>query len=199
MPLEPTTHRPDPQLSGTSPVASRRRFGRGALLGLFAVFFAPVMLAWSLNVWWPDWHPFGETNHGELIRPPWRIEDPAMLEAFKGRWALLHIADRECQAACMTMLDTTRRVHISLGKDYDRVVRAHIPPDDAPQGAPEPEVDLLDLPLPAGWVERFEADEKPFLLIVDPQGYAVLRYGADFSGKGLASDIARLLRISKIG
>lgn len=198
MPLEPT-HQADPRPSGAPPVAVRRRFGRGALLGLFVIFFAPVMLAWSLNVWWPNWHPFGETNHGELIRPPWRMEDPAIVEATTGRWALLHISDRECLQACMAMLDTTRRVHISLGKDFDRMIRVHIHPHDAPEGAPAPHVDMLARPLPSTWVERFEEVERPFLLIVDPQGYAVLRYGVDFSGKGLARDIARLLRISKIG
>ncbi|WP_025770139.1 hypothetical protein [Thioalkalivibrio sp. HK1] len=194
MPIEPT-RQTDPR-SSTAP---RRRFGRGTLLGLFVIFFAPVMLAWSLNVWWPDWHPFGETNHGELIRPPWRVEDPAIGEAIAGSWALLHIADRQCSQDCMAMLDTTRRVHISLGKDFDRVVRGYIRPHDAPEGAPTPHVDMIDLPLPFAWVERFKEDRRPFLLIIDPQGYAVLRYGIDFSGKGLASDIARLLRISKIG
>ncbi len=197
MPPEKTP-RAEPRPS--HPEAPRRRFGRGTLVGLFAVFFAPVMIAWSLNVWWPQWHPFGETNHGELIRPPWRIETPAIVEAATGRWTLLHVGDRECSKDCTAMFDITRRVHLSLGKDYDRMIRIHIRPQDTLGSAPPPtHADMLDLPLPPAWFARFEEDERPFLLMVDPLGYVVLRYPVDLSGKGLASDIARLLKISKIG
>lgn len=46
-----------------------RRGNRLVLLGLFAVFIAPVLVAYALNVWWPQWRPFGRMNHGELVEP----------------------------------------------------------------------------------------------------------------------------------
>ena len=54
------------------------------------------------------------------------------------------------------------------------------------------------MPAPAAWFDRFAGDE-PMLLLVDPQRQAVLRYGADLRAKGLARDLARVLKISKIG
>ena len=57
---------------------------------------------------------------------------------------------------------------------------------------------LILVPAPDAWFDRFGGDE-PALLIVDPQRQAVLRYGSGLEPKGLARDLARVLKISKIG
>ncbi len=173
------------------------------LLGLLAVFIAPILVAYALNVWWPQWSPFGRINHGEIVEPAWKVElatiGQAAANRAAGRWILLHPAASQCDDDCAALLDLTRRVHISLGKDHDRIVRMFV----HRAGHPVDQVWSMDAglilaPAPAAWFERFAGDG-PVLLVIDPQRHAVLQYRADMQGKGLARDLARMLKISKIG
>lgn len=185
---------------------SRRRVRRGnraLLVGLVAVFVVPVFIAYGLNVWWPHWSPFGRMNHGELVEPAWKVEfvsrNSVVAEQVAGRWILLHPIEGPCAETCQTFLDLTKRVHISLGKNHDRVARMFVyrieqPPDDVRAMDPA----LIPVPAPAAWFDRF-AGEAPALLLVDPKGQAVLRYPANLQSKGLSRDLARVLKISKIG
>ena len=142
-------------------------------------------------------------NHGEIVEPPWAIGVATMGEAAAertaGRWILLHPVPSRCDDGCEALLDRTRRVHVSLGKDYDRVVRMFVHRTGVPgASAQATDPDLIPLPVSAAWFDRFGGDE-PGLLVIDPRRNAVLRYGADLDGKGLARDLARMLKISKIG
>ena len=184
----------------------RRRAGsanRLVLLGLCAAFVVPVLAAYALNVWWPHWRPFGQTNHGEIVEPAWKIElaamDRAAARRTAGRWILLHPAASGCGDTCEALLDLTRRVHVSLGKDHDRVVRMFVHRPALPvDRVRSMDAGLILVPAPAAWFDRFEGGG-PVLLLVDPQRRAVLQYRADLQGKGLARDLARVLKISKIG
>ena len=173
------------------------------LLGLLAVFIAPILVAYALNVWWPYWSPFGRMNHGEIVEPAWKVElatiDHAAANRAAGRWILLHPAASQCDDDCAALLDLTRRVHIGLGKDHDRVVRMFVHGAGLPVGRVRPmDTGLIRAHAPAVWFERFAGDGS-VLLIIDPQRQAVLQYRADLQGKGLARDLARMLKISKIG
>ena len=79
------------------------------LVGLFAVFVVPILAAYSLNVWWPHWSPFGRMNHGELIEPAWEVELEAVAEHAAGRWILLHPAAAPCDDACEALLEFADR------------------------------------------------------------------------------------------
>ena len=178
-----------------------RRANRAVLLGLVFVFVVPVLIAYSLNIWWPHWSPFGRTNHGEIVEPTWKVELEEMgpEATADGRWILLHPAATQCDEDCEALLDLTRRVHLSLGKDHDRVVRMFV----YREGLRVDHVRAMDaglilIPAPGAWFDR-RAGGETVLLLVDPQRHAVLQYGAGLRGKGLASDLARVLKISKIG
>lgn len=180
-----------------------RRGNRFVLLGLFALFVAPILAAYALNVWWPDWSPFGRMNHGEIVEPSWTFElsafDRDAVNRAAGRWILLHPADTGCDGDCESILGLTRRVHISLGKDHDRVVRALAYPVGTPvDGVRFADAELMLIAVPMTWFDQFSGDI-PALLLVDPQRQAVLRYRSNLQGKGLARDLARVLKISKVG
>ena len=116
-----------------------------------------------------------------------------------GRWILLHPAATQCDDDCEALLDVTRRVHLSLGKDHDRVVRIFVHRaglEVDPVRSMDP--GLILVPAPGAWFDRFAGGET-VLLLVDPQRHVVLRYGTDLQGKGLARDLKRVLKISKIG
>ena len=185
----------------------RRRARRGnrlVLLGLFAVFIVPVLVAYALNVWWPQWRPFGRMNHGELVEPARKVDlstmDRAAANRAVGRWILLHPVGSTCDDDCKALLDLTRRVHISLGKDHDRVVRMLVHRAGRPvDRVRSMDADLILVPVSAAWLDRFDGDRPVRLLVVDPQRHAVLQYRLELRGKGLARDLARMLKISKIG
>ena len=86
-----------------------------------------------------------------------------------------------------------------MGKDHDRVVRMLAYRDGlAVDQVTSVDAGLIPLSVPATWFDQFVGD-MPALLLIDPQRQAVLQYRQDLRGKGLASDLARLLKISKIG
>ena len=176
-----------------------KRGNRLVLFGLFAAFVVPVLAAYALNVWWSHWRPFGQTNHGDLVQPVWKVEFTAMDRA-AGRWILLHPVESHCDDGCEALLGLTRRVHLSLGKDHDRVVRVLVHRTGFPAVSGRPaDPDLISMPAPAAWFDRFAEADPVRLLIVDPQRHAVLQYRAGLQGKGLARDLSRMLKISKIG
>ena len=163
------------------------------------MFVVPILTAYALNVWWPDWSPFGRMNHGELVEPAWEIELGSIAEHAAGRWILLYPAAGPCDDACEARVELVKRVHISLGKNYDRVVRMFVHRAGyLVEGVRSTDAELVLVPAPAAWFDRFAGDA-PVLLLVDPQRRAVLRYPANLEGKGLSRDLARVLKISKIG
>ncbi|MDD9982149.1 MAG: hypothetical protein OXU81_12465 [Gammaproteobacteria bacterium] len=173
------------------------------LVGLVAVFVVPILISYALNVWWPHWSPFGRMNYGELVEPAWELDlapmDRSVSERAAGRWILLHPVEASCDDACEALLDLTKRIHISLGRDYDRVVRMFVHrAGHSVEGVRSTDAELILVPAPAAWFDRF-AGAAPVLLLVDPQRRAVLRYPANLEGKGLSRDLARVLKISKIG
>ena len=173
------------------------------LVGLVAVFVVPILLSYALNVWWPQWSPFGRMNYGELVEPAWTLDlasmDRSVADRTVGRWILLHPVEASCDDACNTLLDLTKRIHISLGKDYERVVRVLVHrAGQSGEGVRSLDAELILVPALTPWFDRFAADT-PALLLVDPQGQAVLQYPASLQGKGLSRDLARVLKISKIG
>ena len=173
------------------------------LVALVAVFVVPILTSYTLNVWWPHWSPFGRMNYGELVAPAWDLDlvsmDRGVAERAEGRWILLHPVEASCDDDCEALLDLTKRVHVSLGKDYERVVRMYVHRAGHPvEGVRSMDAELTLVPAPAAWFDRFAGDA-PVLLLVDPQRRAVLRYPADLQGKGLSRDLARVLKISKIG
>lgn len=142
-------------------------------------------------------------NHGDIVDPSRTFELPDfnqdVMNRGAGRWILLHPADGECDDACKSLLELTKRVHVSLGKDHDRVVRMLAYRDGlAVDQVTSVDAGLIPLPVPATWFDQFAGDT-PALLLIDPQRQAVLQYRQDLRGKGLANDLARLLKISKIG
>ena len=193
-------------------VADRRR-ARILLAGTFLIFFLPVVGAWLLNVYAPDWRPFGMVNHGTLVQPV-RPVSAVQLRHFGGtpidpgylseRWTLVHLLDGDCGQSCMDALSRSRQVQRALGDDMYRVqlllVRA------APVVARLAE-------LPAGvdsavadsdWLAHFTATNAGAgpdagIYLVDPQGFLMMRYPQDVGRRGLLADLERLLKISKIG
>jgi cytochrome oxidase Cu insertion factor (SCO1/SenC/PrrC family) len=186
---------------------------RTLLLVTFLVFFLPIMGAWLLNVFAPDWRPFGTVNHGTLVQPVRPVSASGLEDGhgrkidagyLSGRWTVVHVLGGPCGKNCLEALARTRQVHQALGDDMNRVQRLLVAgnPANAPGIDPPPEFAFAVAD--SAWLSAFSfseagADPVPGIYLVDPQGYLMMRYPADVDQRGLLADLERLLKISKIG
>lgn len=189
--------------------AQPRGKGRRMLLLLALVCLAPIVASYVTYYWFV---PDRRVNYGELLPPgptP-RVTGvgmdgtPFALSDLRGQWVLLIVTGADCAEACRGALYATRQARTIQGREQDRVVRAWLRPSgtaapptelrDSQPGlviASAAQADLARLPLDPGGA--------PTILLLDPRGNLVLRYGASPDIKRLAADLGRLLRASQIG
>lgn len=188
-PLSLSVHSmPDPHLTALPPS------GHGKLLAMFLACSLPVLLA--MFVFFVI-KPTGQANFGGLIHPARPMPDvlltnaqaqPIALTELKGQWLLVNVGSGACAADCAQHLFIQRQLREMLNKDKDRVDRVWLVADDAPIN-PEVQPLLADTTVlrasPAvldAWLGASD-DATMQLVVVDPQGHAMLRMPADMTGK----------------
>ncbi len=125
---------------------------------------------------------------------------PFRLADLRGRWVLLVDARGRCDAPCERLLYAARQARTMQGREQERIVRVLLVPEGALPGAallaehPELVVAQAGGAAPAGLPGPAAA-----IYVIDPLGNLVLRYDADPDIKGIAKDLARLLKASGIG
>ncbi|MDP2795155.1 MAG: hypothetical protein Q8O25_13955 [Sulfurisoma sp.] len=144
---------------------------RRALLLILALALLPIVIGGSLHYF--GWRPDKTSNHGTLVTPPVALG----IDSLKGKWSLVLVADAPCGPTCAARIDELRRVRVSLAKEWKRT--QHLGLDARPTA-------LADLP--AGTV-----------VIVDPNGLAMMRYVPGADANGIRADLERLLKYSWIG
>ena len=179
--------------------------GRRTLLLIAALVIAPVVASYVVYYLFPR-QP--AVNYGTLLptapAPPIagiRADGaPFRLDDFHGRWVLLWGARGSCDSACEKTLYATRQARTMQGKDQDRVVRAWLVLGDAPPAAAllAQHPDLAVIRASDGALDRLPGGPGG-LYLVDPLGNLVLRYSDDPDIRGVANDLARLLKASRIG
>jgi hypothetical protein len=186
-----------------------RHKGRRTLLLLALVAVAPVVASYVTYYWFV---PDKRVNYGELLAPApappvvGQRNDgaPFALSDLRGQWVMLVVTGADCTDACVRALYATRQARTIQGPDQDRVVRAWLRPVGAP--APSRELQQSHPGLVIGSAAQAVLSRLPLgpsgmptIILLDPRGNLVLRYGADPDIKRLAADLGRLLRASQIG
>lgn len=192
----------------------RRRL---TLIGIFALFLAPIALAWLMVNNVITWRPAGTKEHGDLLKPPvslrsLKLQDSAgrriRLTGHVGTWTVLFIGPDECKATCAKRLIATRQVRLAVGRDLPRVRRLYLAPPHAgtPALSPalrraNPDLAVVRVAAAAGSPLselRSRINLKPNqILFVDSQGYAMMRYRLGQSARGILKDLQLLLRASQ--
>ena len=188
-----------------------QRRQRLILVGVFALFFIPVISAWVLRH-----NPvlIGTVNKGILLEPPRAVsaaglqvqhtpypDVPLLLKT----WTVITVAARTCDADCTQNLYATRQARAGINKDYDRVRRILVVTHALP--AAELEVltrehpDLTVLVVTPAWLKTFEQDisHGPDTYIVDPRGFLFITYPVPTQSADIRKDLKRLLKISAVG
>jgi len=173
---------------------------------ILAFCAAPTVAAWLAYF---VWQPQSRSNYGELIEPrplpdlEMRLLDgkPFRLSQLRGRWVLLQIDSAACGDACRKKLVYMRQARLALGRDAERVERVWLIDDAA---APDPALLREHEGLKVARAPR-EALIDTFpsatahIYLVDPLGSVMLRFPGDPDGRRMLRDLARLLRVSRVG
>jgi hypothetical protein len=201
----------------TEPVATAEiARGRRTLIGLAALFFVPLAIAFALY-YAGGWRPAGQTNHGELITPPIPLESVAFtlpdgttsarVDLMRDKWTLVYVGNGTCVAEeCQHALWVMRQTRQLLAQDMDRVARLFIAKQDCCNMAlfdkehAGMEVVQVDDPTARDAVQRFpDQDQLRMLYVVDPLGNLMMRFDTREDPKGLLRDLEKLLKLSHIG
>jgi hypothetical protein len=191
----------------TSVDPSVRNRNRALLLVIAALFFGSLIVAGALR--FSGWRPSGMKNHGELLDPPGDLRDvqPRLVDGSTYAWSPIERTWRiavappvDCGDECAKLARQVDTVWQLFGKDADRV---HVlwlctsMPCAYPADAPRPATLRLVAPDAAmrANLPRVEATGGVPAYVIDPNGFAVLRYAPGFDPAGLRADLAKLLKL----
>lgn len=198
---------------------AQTRPNRLPLIGLFALFAAPLAVAFWLY-YGTDWRPGQTTNHGELVSPVRTLPalpfaQPAaradVEKLFAGKWSLVVVADGNCDDACRNSLVYARQTFIGMGRLTARMQRVLLATGQCcDRGYLDKEhaglqvVDLTGGDALGGGRDTllgaFPADRRSEqIFVVDPLGNLMMRYDTRLDPKGLRQDLQKLLDLSHIG
>lgn len=161
------------------------------LIFIAIVFILPVLAAKLTLV--TGWYQGGKTNHGTLLTPSFNLGKDIR------HWLLLYSPATSCEQVCRESLWQARQVHTLLAAEGDRVKRYMLGNELSATAG----LNLPRLTIAADLRANFITDA---LYLVDPLGNVIMYYQfpadktqALIVGKGLLSDLKRLLKVSKIG
>jgi hypothetical protein len=184
--------------------APRARGGKHTLLLIAVVTMAPVIASYSAYYLFPR---APAANYGTLlptapiagVEGTQRDGSKFRLEDLRGRWVLIAQGSGDCAAACERRLYATRQARTMQGREQERVVRIWLVAGDAEPPAAllaqHPGLVVVRVP---DTVSALFPGAAP-LYLVDPLGNLVLSYPDDPDIKGVAKDLTRLLKASRIG
>jgi hypothetical protein len=202
---EATPSPPGAAASDPATPAARQRRARRTIALLAAIAIAPVAASYTVYYFFPR---DVQVNHGTLLptAPAPAIDGvrpdgtPFRLAEAKGQWLLLVNAGERCAEACARLLYATRQARTMQGREQDRVARVLLVTGPLPAEPVEPAggSGLAVVRADEGAAQRLPGGPSS-ILVVDPLGNLVLRYPADADVKGIARDLTRLLKASRIG
>lgn len=185
-----------------------------AVIALLLFFIVPIFAAF-----WFFQHPqhlsLKTVNHGQLLQPLQEIKRlPLQAEVSntpikEGQWRLFYLQPQaQCDTQCQHTLYDLRQVRTALGKNQDRVVRAYVAVEhplslDTRRLLTGPFQGTQIFTVSAAAVQAFlpaqlaqRAISEGLLVMVDPQGYAMMVYPMGFAAKDLLADLNRLLTVN---
>lgn len=187
--------------------------GRTSFLVMAAIGFIPLVIAYLMFFFFPEWIPRGTTNEGTLIQPPLSIMDlgeETRRTIPEGKWTFMISATGTCNDPCREAIYLARQVDTGVGKDSDRVQRVLLVGPGRLQASFRAELlreypDMLvhhDMQGQAAEVLGRVLTGGPLdgkIFLADPNGNIILIFDQAEGGNPILKDLKHLLRLSNIG
>nr|MCH9671866.1 SCO family protein [Gammaproteobacteria bacterium] len=174
-----------------------------------------IFVSWFVLLGPEQLRPSDTSNRGTLIEPPQWISASGVQDVdgeafgdtyFTGVWTLLYLREGACTDECRAALYRMRQSWKALNKDQPRVQRAFL--RTVPPNAAESEFLTAEHPglrigrADAAWLNVLANESLlagGIVVIIDPEGLALMYYQASDDARGIIKDMKRLLKLSKIG
>ncbi|MDH3903024.1 MAG: hypothetical protein OES90_07365 [Xanthomonadales bacterium] len=93
------------------------------LLGIFAMFFGPLLLVMMMRSSWWQYQPSGLKNQGLLVQPPITLS-LNQTEALEDKWLILYVLDQPCDQGCIDNVTALRQIHRATGRNGEHLAIA---------------------------------------------------------------------------
>ena len=90
------------------------------LLGIFALFFGPLLLVMMMRSSWWQYQPSGLKNQGLLVQPPVTLS-LNQTEAIDDKWLILYVLDQPCEQGCIENVTALRQIHRAAGRNGEHL------------------------------------------------------------------------------
>lgn len=181
-------------------VAQRRN--RNALLLIAVMVFGSFLVAAALR--FSGWQPAGMKNKGEMLQPPGdlRMLAPQLADGSQYQWQpvlrhwrILVAAPADCTSQCRQLAENLDKIWQLSGRDADRVELLWLGP--LPEGLADNSrlQALQDSAALRAALPGAAGATAPMTYIVDPNGFAILRYQPGHDPGDLRYDLVKLLKL----
>lgn len=88
------------------------------LIGLFTLFFAPLILVILMRSSFWDYRPAELKNNGQLVQPPLALP---IADNLKGEWLLMYVAPEDCADDCLNSITALRQIYKAAGRQQEHL------------------------------------------------------------------------------
>lgn len=180
------------------------------LLGIFAIFLAPLLLVMIMRSPWWEYQPAGLRNHGQLVQPPVQLP---VIEPVEGKWLLLYVISGPCERKCTDTITSLRQIHKAAGRQQEHLAIVIMNKSGA-----DPELESRVHSIYEGFnfvsdmsvttiteLEKINAalssttdsPDSIHTYVLDPMHNVILAYGDETNPNNINKDLKRLLKWSK--
>ena len=85
------------------------------LIGIFTLFFGPLLLVMLMRSSWWQYQPSGLKNLGQLVQPAVQLSLDRTQDT-DGKWLILYVLDQPCEERCIENVTALRQVHRAAGR-----------------------------------------------------------------------------------
>ena len=196
------------------------------LLGIFALFLAPVLLVVMMRSSWWQYQPEKFKNRGLLVKPPVQLSvgtvqadapeqdgTKSLASATNGKWLLLYVMPENCDRRCTEEIVSLRQIHKAAGRQGKHLSIVVLNSNNTEleiQSTIEsiyqelnfianPPADTLAslAQISAGLASEPGRSRHFRTFVVDPMLNVMLAYGEDANPGDISKDLKRLLQWSR--
>ena len=191
---------------------SQKNKGKLTLIGIFLLFFIPIIASWYL-VFYTDFMQDSQgIQHGKLVNPvvsigPIKAKEISTMNEVEitKKWILVFIQNNVCNEFCKERLYQLRQIRLALGEDRDKVDRLVIfnkennlnELKDLYSGQKFIDNSFKNYQFLVTKFKDLYLDKANPIFLVDPYGYLMMQYPEGTEPKGIIKDIERLIKNSK--